>query len=163
MLKLGLIFLLCTLCIQAAPSNLTAKDPKQKIISCWDPSTGTQLSCPSQTSFCQTDLTTGIGSCQSSCTSGTSLLCCNSGSNCNQIVTSCYDLASKTFNKCDPSGASKFCQISLPGPFSNPVTQFATASGTCQSTCTPSYTNSATLTFCCFAQDNCNYFPATGK
>ena len=59
----------------------------------------------------KTDLISGIGSCKSSCTAGTNLLCCNSAANCNQMVTSCYDLASKKFNKCSRSGGDKFCQV----------------------------------------------------
>ncbi len=56
-------------------------------------------------------MTTGIGSCQTSCSGGSNINCCNTGSNCNQFVTSCYDLASKTFVKCSQTGADKFCQV----------------------------------------------------
>ena len=34
--------------------------------------------------------------------------------------------------------------------------QIKAATGSCQSTCTPSNTNDVNVVFCCFAQNNCN-------
>jgi hypothetical protein len=56
-------------------------------------------------------MTTGVGSCETSCAVGPDINCCKSGSNCNKFVTSCYDLASQTFVKCSQTGADKYCQV----------------------------------------------------
>jgi hypothetical protein len=56
-------------------------------------------------------MTSGVGSCQTSCSGRSTINCCNNGPNCNQFVTSCYDLASRTFVKCSQTGANKFCQV----------------------------------------------------
>ena len=56
-------------------------------------------------------MTTGVGSCATSCDAGFDVNCCKSGSNCNKFVTSCYDLASQTFVKCSHTGAHKYCQV----------------------------------------------------
>ncbi len=70
-----------------------------------------ELICKKIKIFLKTNMTTGVGSCQTSCSGGSNINCCNTGSNCNQFVTSCYDLASRTFVKCSQTGTDKFCQV----------------------------------------------------
>ena len=62
--------------------------------------------------FCQTNLTSGVGSCVcSTCNTDPNSLYCNSNNNCNQIVTQCYNPANRTFVTCDQTGLNTYCQV----------------------------------------------------
>jgi len=61
---------------------------------CWDPSTGTQVNCVSpNNAYCVTNYATGVGSCSATQPTNPTILYCNSGDGCNQIVTQCYNPA----------------------------------------------------------------------
>jgi len=130
----------------------------QTVSTCWNPAFGTQVSCTAGVTdgWCRTNLTTGVGSCVSS-TSNTdpNSLYCNSNDNCNQIVTQCYNPIGRSFVSCDQTGLSTYCQLSFAGPIIS-TNQFKYATGSCQSSCTPSNTNDVSIVVCCFAQNNCN-------
>jgi hypothetical protein len=125
-----------------------------QVATCWDPSTGTQLTCGANSNYCQTSLTSGVGSCQPAVCTDPTTICCNT-TNCNQIVTQCYNPAAKSFVSCDQTGLDTFCKLSFTGPLLS-VNQLTQATGSCQTACTPSNTNDVNVVICCFAQNDCN-------
>ena len=86
----------------------------QTVSTCWNPAFGVQVNCVVGVTdgWCQTNLTTGVGSCVSS-TSNTdpNSLYCNSNDNCNQIVTQCYNPIGRAFVACDQTGLNSYCQV----------------------------------------------------
>ena len=88
----------------------------QTVSTCWDPSVGTQVTCIAGVSdgYCQTNLTSGVGSCVNSASNtDPNSLYCNSNSNCNQIVTQCYNPIGRTFVSCDQTGLNSYCQVNF--------------------------------------------------
>ena len=84
----------------------------QTVATCWNPAMGTQLTCVANANaYCQTNLTSGVGSCQAAICTDPTTICCNSGANCNQIVTQCYNPVARSFVACDQTGLSTYCQV----------------------------------------------------
>ena len=98
---------------------------------CWDPSTGSQVNCVAPSNaFCVTNYTSGVGSCSETQPTDPSLLFCNSGDGCNQIVTQCYNPQARKGRKnsnsnsdsnensnlsgyigCNPDGTDTYCVV----------------------------------------------------
>lgn len=92
---------------------------------CWDPSTGSQVNCVAPSNaFCVTNYTSGVGSCSETQPTDPSLLYCNSGDGCNQIVTQCYNPQARKGRKnsgqqnnlsgyigCNPTGTDTYCVV----------------------------------------------------
>ena len=90
----------------------------QTVNSCWDPSTGAQVTCTSPTNaYCSTDFVSGIGKCSVD-NSNSSLSYCNSNDLCNKFVTQCFNPANSTkwspsFVSCDSAGLNQYCQVNF--------------------------------------------------
>jgi hypothetical protein len=107
---------------------------------CWDPSTGSQVTCTSPINvYCVTNYTSGVGSCSDTQPTDPTSLYCNSGDGCNKIVTKCYNPASRVKSRkskhshshshshenshnstnnnlsgyvaCDVTGLDQYCQV----------------------------------------------------
>ena len=114
----------------------------QAVNTCWDPSTGTEKACQAGVNdgFCQvfiflilkiyrfrciqkfqtfknvlfkTNLSSGVGACSLLDTADPTVVYCNTGDDCNKIVTQCYDPSSSSSVQCgDPTvNAQLYCQV----------------------------------------------------